>query len=940
MKKIYSFLLMATALLISTNMKAVDVASVTIDGTTTNYTTIAEAMSNARPAGGTATLTLLEDISDAAYYGISNGCNLTIDLAGHTWHSTSALFRLSHGTLTIKTSVLGGNMTSSNQGIIVIGHSEDVANYSVLNIQEGVTITCPYAVVNLNYDSGDNSTKKAYGVKINIDGTVVTTGDLWMTLNINGTLQNTTGTNLPEFNIGANAVIEQSNTSIYNDAYSEFSGTTTTNVTQQNQVVEIWNTLKGGSYTSYSELESAPYVYQESNTVIYAAGYAIWNIKGEIKGGNGIYMKSGALNLSGDAKVTATASEYWPPVYFGSGFYACGVAFVIDNNAGYANKLSVNIKDNVEITAATGPAILEATTLAGDDKLLTDDAIVIEGGTFTGGSEAPTIILEAEVAQNVVENGTITGGNWSDNSVLEYVNESNLLVAELTEDGETSFTLTKPAEGTTISAGADLAGVTASETTNVKLSGDADEEINTDLTVAYLEVTGAKTLTIKSGATLSAGSIVLGADAQIIVEAGATLKVTGSTGIVAFNSSNIVVEASATERGIVLITPLATSNTHPYATVEYTSSSYKKTDGSVVFQYFGHPMYNGAVTSVSLTDGVGGYLNGWNGTSYDEIGFLNIASTPQANDNLAYFNNTFGFYALQTNNAEGVKPILTFKGQVNGNNDKELTLLNQWTTASNGYLGNIDKDAILAAVTTWGATPYVYQYFIDENGDLKWKAKGATLSPLSDIAPMEPMMFFNSGLKNVTLDYSALVWNPATGESVAAPARATDFTMAAINVKGEGCEDEVIVAQSNEEGAPKYLSGKLNLYVFAEEKMDIYTADDLNNTLIGYQVAKAGVYTMTFHNVQGNALTLVDLANNTQINIEEGATYTFAASANEVNDARFQVVEARKMPTAVETIETVKAQKGIYNMVGKYLGENFDVLPAGVYVVNGVKVVK
>ena len=100
------------------------------------------------------------------------------------------------------------------------------------------------------------------------------------------------------------------------------------------------------------------------------------------------------------------------------------------------------------------------------------------------------------------------------------------------------------------------------------------------------------------------------------------------------------------------------------------------------------------------------------------------------------------------------------------------------------------------------------------------------------------------------------------------------------------------------------------------------------------------MYTLSFSDVMGNNLVLVDLANGARINMEEGATYTFAASANEANDARFQVVEARKMPTAVETIETVKAQKGIYNMMGKYLGENFDVLPAGIYVVNGVKVVK
>ena len=575
----------------------------------------------------------------------------------------------------------------------------------------------------------------------------------------------------------------------------------------------------------------------------------------------------------------------------------------------------------------------------------TVSGIHIESGTFSAGTGENQGVISGSQALLNNDKVTVDGGNFTDATILDYVNTNSVIVAEDSE-GEVKYTLTPKPEGATepvVTPGEDPVLNDVSSTDIVKLQyGTTGQTLTTDVECAYLSISNAQTVTIPAGKTLTVGTVVLGEDAQIVVEAGATLKVTGSTGIVAFNSNNLIVEASEAARGILLITPEATANTHPKATVNYVASSYKVGPGEFVFQYMGHPMYNGSVTEVSMAPAsTVGFFNVWNGTTYDKIGYINSASTPQASDNLALFNRDFGFYALQTNNAQGDKPTVTFKGQVNGNNDAALRILNQWTTASNGYLGYIDNEAILSAVSAWGATPYVYQYYIDENGDLKWQAKGSTLRPLSDIAPMEPMMFYRNGAQDVTLDYSALVWNPATGEAVPAPSRATnDMTMATINVKGEGCEDEVIVAQTNEEGAPKYLSGKLNLYVSAEEKMDIYTAEDLNNTLIGYQVAKAGVYTMTFNNVQGNALTLVDLANGAQVNIEEGATYTFAASANETNDARFQIVEARKMPTDVETIEAAKAQKGIYSLVGAYLGEDFDVLPAGIYVVNGVKVVK
>ena len=103
------------------------------------------------------------------------------------------------------------------------------------------------------------------------------------------------------------------------------------------------------------------------------------------------------------------------------------------------------------------------------------------------------------------------------------------------------------------------------------------------------------------------------------------------------------------------------------------------------------------------------------------------------------------------------------------------------------------------------------------------------------------------------------------------------------------------------------------------------------------------MYTISFENVQGEDLVLVDLVSGARTNMTEGAIYTFHAEANESNDYRFQVVSAAKMPTSIDEVEAAKTKKvGVYTLTGQYLGNAsiFNALPAGVYVVDGVKKVK
>ena len=46
------------------------------------------------------------------------------------------------------------------------------------------------------------------------------------------------------------------------------------------------------------------------------------------------------------------------------------------------------------------------------------------------------------------------------------------------------------------------------------------------------------------------------------------------------------------------------------------------------------------------------------------------------------------------------------------------------------------------------------------------------------------------------------------------------------------------------------------------------------------------------------------------------------------------------MPTAIENTEVKANAKGIFTLTGQYLGEDFNAIPAGIYIVNGKKMVK
>ena len=105
--------------------------------------------------------------------------------------------------------------------------------------------------------------------------------------------------------------------------------------------------------------------------------------------------------------------------------------------------------------------------------------------------------------------------------------------------------------------------------------------------------------------------------------------------------------------------------------------------------------------------------------------------------------------------------------------------------------------------------------------------------------------------------------------------------------------------------------------------------------------AEETTFKMTFTNIRGGELAIRDNVTGTVMNITPDAEYFFTAGAY-TNEERFEIVGRQEMPTEMETVESQQAVKAVYNVQGQYMGETteWNALPHGVYVVDGVKMVK
>ena len=516
-------------------------------------------------------------------------------------------------------------------------------------------------------------------------------------------------------------------------------------------------------------------------------------------------------------------------------------------------------------------------------------------------------------------------------------------------------------------------------TTSFDLYTGEDMTLNQEITKAgYVEVkdhatAGATTVTVGTPTEDQTLVINNGLDVQgnskVDVQAGSTL-VIGEGGIVTSKPENIVIEADRAGAASLIMDPAITVNQTPNLTVRMTAKQIGKTADGEFWHRFAMPVQHANSWDKEGSLGTGNdkyptYLYGWNYSSDSWYKLPNGVSDMQA-----FMGYTLRLATEETATDQLQDVVYIFKGQLAGNTNNTLQFSrNGYNFFGNSYTGYIDLKQLVAQITSDSkieGTAWVWNTDMQRYQDVPLNLLAAgTYDGESDkwkteIAPMQTFILKQNGSNNASteINYASAVWgNPrysaATGV-VAAPARrVADMNTTRMYIAvtaANGQSDEVFFVEDanysdafdNGYDASKYMNPN-TINVFANQNgIDLGTvaSDNLNGKTLSLKTNGELAYTMSFKNVEGEEYAIRDNVTGAVINIEEGATYEFAAQPNSTIEGRFEIVAAAKLPTAIENTEVKANVKGIYTIMGQYLGENFDILPAGVYVVDGVKIVK
>ena len=318
--------------------------------------------------------------------------NLVLNLGGFTLSSATDNIRLldiKQGTVNLTGA--GTILTTGTGGVPVrvYGSSDPTAdNYTVVTVGKDVTLKTTVDDVYGIFISFVTGTPHAYGVVINIDGTIDAANGPY----INGTIQDTEG-NVPVININDGATITASS---------------------------------GGA--------------------IYAAGYAKWNIgAAKLTGKSGLVIKSGDINLT-NTTVIADGVEADPDPY-GDGFNGTGAAIQVEQNSAYAGKVDISINDG-RYTSENSNAILAYTNNQPED-LQQFENLAINGGTFTAAEGQPVIYFvqpkDTEVTGSVDDKAivNIQGGSFS-SDVSGYVAGGSEIKPVEDANGNVSWEVSTP----------------------------------------------------------------------------------------------------------------------------------------------------------------------------------------------------------------------------------------------------------------------------------------------------------------------------------------------------------------------------------------------------------------------------------------------------------------------------------------------------------------
>lgn len=726
-----------------------------------------------------------------------------------------------------------------------------------------------------------------------------------------------------------------------------------------------WYTSKGKQVMSYP---STPIINIDGQliaeqTAIYNEINATYNISGDavVSGGHsGIESIAGVFNVTGGTiESTYSKSEQETKESIHGNTTTVGAGIVLYPDPAFAGETAV-----VNLNAADGKSVLVngqvpvkvanpnevATSSIGEmininvenAKLqatygqtvvawaVCDDAIVVSGGKF---SHVPSYVVEGK---SVVDNldsdkdvypyaiGAVNAKTNDAQGTGDIIWEKDV---DWKRNGEEQYAIPVSTDQVTIANGQ-----------NVIVTGKEEGEgEDTDGAFAY--------------------SINIADGGQLVVKSGAKL-VVGKGGINEADKSDkcVIVE----DGGILLIEPTA-DVAEETGKVEYIAKTFKRNDGWEDFydhgyqlDLFGNPI-DGETGITANPTGYTVWLNTWNPNN----GW-------QVSDLATFKASTFTGFMFWNNRSQNDSRVkYTFSGKLVGNKVNTMQFnADGYKCFANSYTAPIDVKSLLQGVE--GDLQRAVYIYIPENDqfiDINNAKLDVPTFEYRQIAPMQG--FFIRNLKDTALtapiDYVSMVWSPAFqgGSGVLAPKRNNELlenTQVRIQLMDNTAnrKDYVFLVESEQYSAArdasdteKMMNGSKAVNIYANTALGALSTmqtNDLDGQELTITTNPAISYTMTFDWIAGEELYLYDAEKNIYTLMTENSSYEFIANASSTISNRFSVVKrAPQVVTSVDEVESTKpVVKGIYSIMGHYLGDAamWNNLPAGVYIVNGQKIVK
>ena len=577
----------------------------------TTYNTLNSAFANAVDGSE---IVLLSDVTGCGRLSLTDGRSIVVNLNGHNiGFAANGYFYVHHGSLTLTGTGVVKEESPYYAPVLVEGAETDLGNnYAVVSVGENVTLE-GWSGVFIDYAGTSSGKNHSYGVNVTVNGTINSVLDTSNAAGhgvyINGTIQDIEGS-VPVIALGETSSI----------------------------------TSKGNG--------------------IYAAGYAIWTLAGDVMAPNALSIKSGTFTIN-SGNYTSTGEFADPATPNGNGSEDTGAALSITSNKAYAGKTDVTVNGG-KFVSQNGHAVYEGiaySSTSGAAAKASYASIQINNGVFEAAEGKDAVSIKEAENKKVISGGTFTSGNATSDVSEYYIAGAALTQDEngtIVEDTNKNIVARVDGIGFTDLASAIAA---ASDNDTITLVQDVSEGINIEENkVITLDLAGYRVAA--STESIIEGNIIINDSSKGLGEYVGTVPISVEGGKLTLNGGNIKIEDNkngygiyCSDGGAVEVNGGTIQSTYAPLTGNNTTGDMNFTvNGGELTAQYGPAIYMPGQGNLTITDGVlnggislrmgqvnisGGTIYATNGSIDSPSEFYNYSGNAWLPDALYVFNGTY-----------------------------------------------------------------------------------------------------------------------------------------------------------------------------------------------------------------------------------------------------------------------------------------------------------